>query len=167
MLILYCFILLQLLNELSYPFHLTKWLSNFFRIDFSILNSVWLVFCNFFSQIIPTISSQLWSLITDVSVTGFFTSLIQNLHDNLGCITSHKYFCILMFSHDYKLVRFVIMLDIEVNIADFQICIGTWQLPRLLLRKIWIFFNVHQQILAKAYCLYNIHYNFWINYCKK
>ena len=57
----------SLLNELSYPFHLTYNLSPFFLINFSILNSCWPIFCN---------SSLFRSLVTYVHGTVFLISLM-------------------------------------------------------------------------------------------
>ena len=36
------------------------------------------------------------------------------------------------------------------SIAAFEICLGTRQLPRLLPKEIYIFFNVRLQIIAEA-----------------
>ena len=58
------FLSIQLLNELSQPFHLTNNLSPFFLITFFILNSCWLVFCSSFSKNVPIISWPFKSLIT-------------------------------------------------------------------------------------------------------
>ena len=44
------FLSIQLLNELSYLIHFTYHLSHFLLIIFFILNSIWFVFCNSFSQ---------------------------------------------------------------------------------------------------------------------
>ena len=42
------FLSIKLLNELSYPFHLTYYLSTFFLITFSIPNSSWFISLQFF-----------------------------------------------------------------------------------------------------------------------
>ena len=36
--------------------------------------------------------------------------------------------------------------------SAFKICLNTQQLPRLLPKETYIFFNVHQQIIAEAKC---------------
>ena len=53
------------------------------------------------------------------------------------------------------------------KVTAFKICLGTRQLLKFLPKEISIFSNMHQQIIAAAYCPNNIPVNFWINYCKK
>ena len=67
---------IQILNELSYPFHLTSNLSPFILITFSIRSSSWFLFGNSFSQNIPTVLPSLKQLITYVHGTAFLTFLI-------------------------------------------------------------------------------------------
>ena len=74
------FLSIQLLNELSYPFHLTYSLFPFFLITFSILNFFDLFFAILFhKEKVPIISAPLRSLITYVHGTVFLSPLIAKI----------------------------------------------------------------------------------------
>ena len=70
------FLSIQLINELSQPFHSTYTLSPIFLITFSILNFCCFVFSSSFSWNVPMISSPLIWLNTYVHRTVFLTFLI-------------------------------------------------------------------------------------------
>ena len=87
------FLSIELLNELSYPFHLIYNLSPFFFINFSALNSSRFVLCNSVSKNVPTISSPLWSLITFLHGTVLLTFLLTKFSsDQIGASLFAKMF---------------------------------------------------------------------------
>ena len=84
---------IKLLSGLSQPFHLMYSLSPFPLITFSSLNSVWLVFCNSFSQNIPLISSPSRLLTTCVHSKMFSYSLdTKTSSDQFGMCSFAKIF---------------------------------------------------------------------------
>ena len=150
------FILFQLLNELSQLFNLTYRLSPFFLIAFSILNSLQLVFCNSFSQNVPTFISPLRSLITYPWHGSFCFFDHKEISDQTAMQPFHKN--IFIFWKSYTITNF-----------EFRIFLIMFNLFHYVL--IMTILNTHIQrvsllLFYDMFCCMNSHYEAW-SYKKK
>ena len=115
------FLSIQLLKELSYPFHLTYSLSPSLFITFSTLNSFWFVFLQSFLWNVPTISSSLRLLITcpQQSIFYFFNhkSFLRPVWNTVFCQI------VFIFSYSNNITNFKVRIFIIYFFNRVNTCV--------------------------------------------